>query len=87
MKTYKQRTEDIIQKAQKQKALNKKITVSAISATACAAVVALNLVLFMPLKAPETPIDAYKNSEYFSVIKPLNAHFNREVDTHDGIQL
>ena len=77
MKTYKQRTEDIIQKAQKQKALNKKITVSAISATACAAVVALNLVLFMPLKAPETPIDAYKNSEYFSVIKPLNAHFNK----------
>ena len=75
MKTYKQRAEDIIQKAQKQKALRKKVTISAISATACAAVTALSLVLFLPLKPPADPIDAYKNNEYYSVIKPLSTRF------------
>ena len=75
MKTYKQRTENILQKAQKQKALRKKVTISAISATACAAVTALSLVLFLPLKPPADPIEAYKNNEYYSVIKPLSTRF------------
>ena len=75
MKTYKQRTEDIIKKAEKQKKVRKTVTISAISATACAAVVAFSCVLFVSFDLPETSIDAYKNSEYFSVIKPLNTRF------------
>ena len=76
MKTYKQRTHDILKKAEKQKALRKKVTISTIATAACVALTAISLVLFLPLKAPEAPIDAYKNNEYFSVIKPLNAQFD-----------
>ena len=75
MKTYKQRTEDIIKKAEKQKKVRKTVTISAISATACAAAVAFSCVLFVPFDVPDAPINAYKDSEYFSVIKPLNAKF------------
>ena len=75
MKTYKQRTNDIIEKAKKQKSIRKTVTISAISATACAAVVALGCVLFVPFDVPEPPINAYKDSEYFSVIKTLNTQF------------
>lgn len=76
MKTYKQRTDDILKKAEKQKSIRKKVTISTISTAVCVAATALSLVLFLPLKAPETPIDAYKTNEYFSVIKPLNAQFD-----------
>lgn len=75
MKTYKQRTQDILQKAKKQKTTQKKVTVSAIAAGLCAAVVAFGCVLFVPFNNVE-PIDAYKNSEYYSVIKTLDSSFN-----------
>ena len=39
MKTYKQRADDIMKKAQKQKNIRKTAMISAISATACAAAV------------------------------------------------
>ena len=78
MKTYKQRTDSILKKAERQKAIRKKVTISAITATACAAVMAFSLVLFTPFKVPENPINAYKNDEYFSLIKPLNAQFEKK---------
>ncbi len=78
MKTYKQRTDSILKKAEKQKSIRKKVTISAITATACAAVMAFSLVLFTPFKVPENPINAYKNDEYFSLIKPLNAQFEKK---------
>ena len=75
MKTYKQRADDIMKKAQKQKNIRKTAMISAISATACAAAVAFGFVLFTPFKTPEPEINAYKDSEYFSVIQTLNARF------------
>lgn len=80
MKTYKQRTDSILKKAERQKSIRKKVTISAIAATACAALTAFSLVLFIPFKVPENPINAYKNDEYFSVIKPLNAQFEKKSD-------
>ena len=80
MKTYKQRTDSILKKAERQKSIRKKVTISAIAATACAALTAFSLVLFTPFKVPENPINAYKNDEYFSVIKPLNAQFEKKSD-------
>ena len=60
MKTYKQRTDSILKKAERQKSIRKKVTISAIAATACAALTAFSLVLFTPFKVPENPINAYK---------------------------
>lgn len=79
MKTYKQRTDNILKKAEKQKSIRKTATISAISATACAAVVALSCVLFVPFPTQEPAVNAYKNDEYFSVIKSLNARFENKV--------
>lgn len=76
MKTYKQRTGDILEKA-RQKQRNKKRTLTAaISSCACAAVVALACVLFIPLPQPPTAADAYKNSEYYPVIQQLDKKLN-----------
>ncbi len=72
MKTYKQRTEEILQKAENKRKLNKKIRISAIAASACAAFVALSCVLFVPFKAEAPSVKQYQDSEYYSVIQQIN---------------
>ena len=48
---------------------------SVLSTVACAAIIAFSCVLFVPFDPPANPMDAYKNNEYYAVIKPLNARF------------
>lgn len=75
MKTYKQRAEDILKKAQHQKNIRKAAVASVLSTVACAVIIAFSCVLFVPFDPPANPMDAYKNNEYYAVIKPLNARF------------
>ena len=75
MKTYKQRAEDILKKAQHQKNIRKAAVASVLSTVACAVIIAFSCVLFVPFDPPANPMDAYKNDEYYAVIKPLNARF------------
>ena len=76
MKTYKQRTGDILKKARKKQQTKKRTLVAALSSCACAAFVALACVLFVPLPQPPTAADAYKNSEYYPVIQQLDKKLN-----------
>ena len=76
MKTYKQRTGDILEKARQKQQHKKKTIAAAISSCACAMVVALACLLFIPLPQPPTAADAYKNNEYYPVIKQLDKKLN-----------
>ena len=76
MKTYKQRTGDILEKARKKQQTKKRTLVAVLSSCACAAFVALACVLFVPLPQPPTAADAYKNSEYYPVIQQLDKKLN-----------
>ena len=72
MKTYKQRTEEILQKAENKRQFNKKIRMSAIATGVCAAVVAISCVLFVPFQAEAPSVKQYQNSEYYAVIQQIN---------------
>ena len=76
MKTYKQRTGDILKKAQQKRNNRRKGIAAAISSCACAAVVAFACVLFLPFPQPKSAISAYKNSEYYPVIQQLDKKLN-----------
>ena len=76
MKTYKQRTGDILQKARQKQQQRKRTLMTAISSCACAMAVAIACALFIPLPQPPTAADAYKNSAYYTVIKQLDKKLN-----------
>lgn len=76
MKTYKQRTDDILTKAQKKRKAKKTAIAATISSCACAAAVALACVLFIPLPQPSVAVDIYRESEYFPVIERLDKKLN-----------
>ncbi len=71
MKTYKQRTDSILRKAEKIKKKQKTTRISLVSCI-CAALVAFNLVLFIPYDTSLPDVSAYASSEYYSVITHLN---------------
>ncbi len=73
MKTYKERTESILQKAQEAQSKNKQIgkTVGIIAA-ALVAVTALNLALFLPYSNEPVSVAQHQDSKYYTVIKKLN---------------
>lgn len=73
MKTYKERTESILQKAQEAQTKNKQVgkTVGIIAAV-LAAVTALNLALFLPYSNEPVSVVQYQDSKYYTVIKKLN---------------
>ena len=72
MKTYKQRTDDILEKAKKQKR-NRRVAIgTAIGATAAACFMGVNCFLFIPYNTEMPSVEQYKNDEYYSVIKQLN---------------
>ena len=54
---------------------------SVLSTVACAVIIAFSCVLFVPFDPPANPMDAYKNNEYYAVIKPLNARFESKKKT------
>ena len=73
MKTYKERTESILQKAQEAQTKKKQVgkTVGIIAA-ALAAVTALNLALFLPYSNEPVSVAQHQDSKYYTVIKKLN---------------
>ena len=71
MKTYKERTQDILSRAREQKAKKRKIRLASVAAVCMCALIALNLVLFLPY--PDYPsLSAYRDSEYYSLMQTLN---------------
>lgn len=73
MKTYNERTNDILNKRNKEKARRKKIKKTAVFSTLAACMVAFACVLFVPFSTKIPSVAQYKNSEYYAVIKGLNA--------------
>jgi len=73
VKTYKERTESILQKAQEAQTKKKQVgkTVGIIAA-ALAAVTALNLALFLPYSNEPVSVAQHQDSKYYTVIKKLN---------------
>ena len=67
MKTYKQRTESILQKT-KQKRKKRAIAASIGGACMSVAITALAFVLFLPYPTYIPSVSQYQNSEYYSVI-------------------
>ncbi len=73
MRTYKERTERILEKATKQKQAKKQRTIAiSVTATALSLVLGLNLALFVPYTEGGINIAKYKGSEYYSVISQLS---------------
>lgn len=72
MTDYEERTQRILEKAQAEKHRRKKIKIASVTAGALAAVLTLNLVLFVPYQTGGVNISKYKNSEYYSVISALS---------------
>ncbi len=71
MKTYKERTERIEEKAKTLKRRRRKKIIS-ITSGALALVAAANLVLFVPYQTGGVDISAYADSEYYAVIEQLS---------------
>lgn len=72
MKTYKQRTQGVLEKVeQKQKTIKKrrKIALSAVGLVAC---VAFGFWLFMPYSTAMPDLSAYSGSEYYGLMQQLN---------------
>ena len=71
MKTYSNRTNDIMQKANVLRYKRKKAIQRTISAV-CAACLALGLILFLPYNHQPPSTEKYQASEYYDVINKLN---------------
>ena len=74
MKTYRERTTEILERATAKRARAKKRT-AWVAGVACslAAVLTLNLVFFVPYTTGGFDLNAYRDSEYFPVIEKLGA--------------
>ena len=72
MKTYKERTASILEKAKAQRKKNTIIR-SSIGITLCMAVVFLSVVLFTPYDTAPPSVEQYAASEYYSIIQKMNA--------------
>lgn len=72
MKTYKERTQSILQKAEKKKICAERRKKAIISGCACTAAVVFGFVLFVPYSTTPPSVEKYKNSEYYSLIRQLN---------------
>lgn len=87
MKTYNERTKDILNKAEAGKAKKKKtIKLTSIVAGVCAVAVAFNLFMFVPYRAGDVNITKYKNSEYYSVIKKVKDLTYGQVEKKSNFQ-
>ena len=70
MKTYKERTNDILEKVNtKKKQRKRRITVAS---TLCACMIAVGFYLFIPIDNTPPNVDDYKANEYYDVIAKLN---------------
>ena len=71
MKTSKERTQSILQKAEAKRKTRKKIKIISILSSVAAALLAFNLVLFVPYTVGGVDISKYKSSQYYGVIQKL----------------
>ncbi len=72
MKTYKQRTDSILQKAKTKQRKRKAALVGIGAAGISVAATVLGLVLFLPYNTAAPSVAQYKDSDYYNVIKRLN---------------
>lgn len=72
MKTYKERTQDILSRAEEKRKQRRKICIVSAASICMSILVAINLILFIPYSTALPDISAYKGSEYYSVIEQLN---------------
>ena len=72
MKTYKERTQDILRRAEEKRKQRRKIRIASVGAICLSILVAVNLVLFIPYSTALPDVSAYKDSEYYGVIRRLN---------------
>ncbi|MDE6201687.1 MAG: beta-propeller domain-containing protein [Clostridiales bacterium] len=71
MKTYKERTQSILQKAEVQKRKKRRITLISVLSSVAAVLLAFNLVLFVPYTVGDVDITKYSSSEYYDIIQQL----------------
>lgn len=71
MKTSKERTASILQKAEAKRRTRKKIKIISILSGVAAALLAFNLVLFVPYTVGDADITKYSSSQYYGVIQKL----------------
>lgn len=73
MNSYKERTEEILRKADERKKQKKRrIKFASIAASCLSFILIINLVLFLPYSTAIPSVSKYKNSEYYSIIQQLN---------------
>lgn len=73
MKTSTERTQDILARADAEKARRKKrIKITSVLAAGLSLVLALNLVLFVPYNTAMPDLSAYRGSEYYSLMQQIN---------------
>ena len=73
MKTSTERTQDILARADAEKARRKKrIKLTSVLAAGLSLVLALNLVLFIPYNTAMPDLSAYRGSEYYSLMQQIN---------------
>ena len=72
MKTYKERTHDILWRAEELKTKRRKIKFASVAAACMSVLIALNLILFLPYSTAYPSLSAYKDSEYYSLMQTLN---------------
>ena len=73
MKTYKERTADILIRAETQRKQKKKIRLISVCSVILCAVIGINLFLFIPYSTALPGVSAYKDSEYYPLIQQINA--------------
>ncbi len=73
MKTYKERTADILIRAETQRKKKKKIKLISVCTVFLCAIIGLNLFLFIPYSTALPSVSAYKDSEYYPLIQQINA--------------
>lgn len=73
MKTYNERTQDILHRAEEKKKLRRKIRIVSVGTICMSILIAFNLILFIPYSTALPDLSAYKDSEYYSVMQQLNS--------------
>ena len=87
MKTYNERTQDILKKAEEGKAKRiKTVKLTSIIASVCAVMLAFNLFMFVPYREGGVNIAKYKNNEYYAVIKKVNDLTYGQVEKKSNFQ-
>ncbi|MGN0813637.1 MAG: beta-propeller domain-containing protein [Candidatus Coproplasma sp.] len=78
MKTYEQRTEDVLNRAETKRRRRKRIITGTAIGLCAALIVGGNVALFLPTSSFKQDLSAYKDSEYYSLMNQINDLTYRE---------